>query len=182
MLDFLDGILGSRWWDLLIVKLGAGALVLAVITGAWAWFSRRKDRGRDLIDTARPDLVPVGNMSPRGQFCIRVENHGPGRAHNLRLRFTGTPGEASGGDLAPGKTGITQTLDVSQNPALSTAQESLALTVVCADRFGNDYTVALPVAQTLRADRAYNLDVPSWNAYQATAPSLGWRVYFRVGK
>src|SRR2546430_8559758 len=32
MLDFLDGILGSRWWDLLIVKLGAGALVLAVIT------------------------------------------------------------------------------------------------------------------------------------------------------
>lgn len=182
ILDFLERILGSRWWDVLIVKLGAGAVVFGLIAWAWKGLNKRKERGRTLVDEARPDLAPVGNTSPRGQWQIKVENLGPGRAFKLRLRFTGTPGEATGGEVAPGKKEETQVLDVTQNPALTTAQPGLVLTIIYADRFGNDYEVALPVAQNPRADGAFNLDIPSWTAYQAKGPELGWCDYHRLGK
>jgi hypothetical protein len=98
------------------------------------------------------------------------------------LRFTGTLGEAAGGELAPGQTGPTQTLDVTENPALQTMQsDPLTLTIVCADKFKNDYMVTVPVGQVQTPGGLIGLEIP-WTAYSESKPVLGWWDYYRIGK
>ena len=165
-----------------IVTGGAGLVALRWLGKAgWESIKSRIERGRRRVEEARPELIPLGGTTPRLQIGVRLENRGRGAARNTRVRFTGTRGEAIDGEIAAGAIGLSGNLDTSANPAYRVRQDNLLLTVLYADRFGNDYTVTVRAAQTPRADEQYNVDFP-WTQYQHHEPRLGWRDYYRIGR
>jgi hypothetical protein len=158
-------------------KMGLGGLVVALV----GWFLRRRlderdkavERGRASLRDARPEVVPIGGAfmgDHRGTF--RLHNRGPGAARGIRVTFPGAKAEGHINDIDAGHRRDTPEVDFSDSTFFRTALPAPAeLTVRYQDRYGNEYSVTLPVRQEQRADGRFHM-LPEWGNYRVIEPKL----------
>jgi hypothetical protein len=179
--DAVNAIEHSRFWQILLAVLGSSGF-LAVLGGIWSYVQKRIDRGRKLVDDARPELVFRGLVGTRLSGYMTLENVGVGVARNIRMSFSGSGGLAAGDDVGLGVIGKSRELQYGDSPFFRIAQaEPAHFTVLYADRLGNDYTLRVPVRQAPRADGEFNMGMDT-TQYTTAAPRLGWKDYYRLGK
>ena len=167
-------------WDWLKISFG----------GLIGWFLRRwierrdkaADRGRGLVDDARPELVPTGNFGDQYTVAINVENRGKGTARTLRIGFTGVQEIATRDDVPAGQERLTARLNVQGSPFFTEAHNGHGeITLVYADRFGNEYSLIIPVARQKRADGGFNM-VFDWTNYSTIEPTLTKKRLREIGR
>ena len=179
--DAINAIEHSKFWQILLAVVGSSAFI-AVLRGIWSYIQKRADRGRKLVDDARPELVPGGLVGTRLSGYMTLENVGVGVARNIRMSFSGSGGLATGGDVGPRVIGKSRELQYGDSPFFRVAQaEPAYFTVLYADRLGNDYTLRVPVRQDPRADGEFNMGM-DLTQYTNIPPQLGWRDFYRLGK
>jgi len=158
-------------WDW-FSKVGIGGLIGWFVR---RWFERRDkaaDRGRQLVDDARPELVPVNNLGDRYTVALNVENRGKGTARTLRLGFTGIQEVETRDEVPMQQQRTTARLNVQGSPFFTEAHDGRAeINLVYADRYGNEYRLILPVTRQARADGGFN-PVFDWPNYRQVEPKL----------
>jgi len=176
-----DSIADSKVWDLL-GKMGVGGLLAWAAKTLWDSAQRRIERGRRLVDEARPELLPRRWLGSQQNGRLHLENVGRGLARNLRVTFSGSNAVASGGEVAPGTTADSRELALGDSLFFRAPQvEPAHFTVLYEDRFRNDYKLILPVTQAPRADGEFNMAFDfTW--YQTEEPRLGRRALYRLGR
>jgi hypothetical protein len=179
--DAIYAIEHSKSWHIILAIASSGAF-LAVLRGIWGYIQKRADRGRKLVDEARPELVPGGLVGSRQSGYLTLENIGAGAARNIRASFSGSGGLAAGGDIGPGVIGRSRELQYGDSPFFRVKQaEPARFTVLYTDRLGNDYTLTIPLELEPRADGEFNMGF-DWSKFTNTGPHLGWRDHYRLGK
>jgi len=171
---------GATTWDW-GSKIGLGAVALWLIQ---RWFSQRDkaaERGRALVDSARPRLVPTNNSGTQYILSLTVENHGHDVARTRRVGFTGVP-EINTVDEIPVNQGRQlATLGVQGSPLFDPAHDGHAeITLVYIDLFDNEYRLTIPVTRQLRADGTFNM-VIQWNGHQNVSPTLTKKRLRKIG-
>lgn len=176
---------GTSGWDTImdwVQKLGIGGALGWLAKTAWSSFGARIKRGRTLVDQARPELLPLGWEGSNWQGRVRLKNVGPGVARQLRLRLSSCSREERGGEVQPRQEGHTAELFFEDQPIfLEKQKNSLWLTIIYADKYGNDYSTMIPVEQYKRDDGRYNLRI-LWGAYKIEQPLLSWLSLWKIGK
>jgi len=168
-------------WDWLS-KMGLGGLI--------GWFVRRwierrdkaADRGRQLVDDARPELVPRSSLGTQYVVALEIENRGKGTARTLSIGFTGVPAMPTGDDVPASRARQTATLNVQDSPFFTAAHDGHGeVTLVYADRFGNEYSMILPVTRLPRNDGGFNM-VFDWHNYRIVEPTRTKRRLREIGR
>lgn len=164
--------------------MGLGGILGWLAKTFWSSYQKRVERGRNLIEQARPELVPLGwsTGSSAGVGRVRVKNRGTGVARSLCLTLSQCSREATGGEIRPDQEGETEELYFEDQPFYLRQQEDpLNLTITYVDRFGNPYKTTIPVSQRPRADGNFNIDI-HWDRYQSEAPKMLSRTRWKIGK
>lgn len=172
----------SEW----VSRVGIWAVCVAILGWLskvlWSSFWDRVNRGRALVDQAKPELRPLGWSGFDWRGYVRVKNEGQGIAKHLRLRLSGCSREAPGGEVRPGEEGHTAELAFDEQPfALTRLDEPLSLMIEYSDKYGNGYSLIVPVTQYQRNDGRFNLNT-SWGSYEIRNPSLSRLVLWKIGK
>jgi hypothetical protein len=141
-------------------KIGLGGVVVWLIQ---RWFSKRDkaaERGRALVDGARPELVPMTNLGSQYVVALAVENQGKGVARTLRVGFTGVREIETRDDVPVSQMRQVATLNVRDSPFFTEAHDGRAdITLAYADRYDNEYRLTIPVTRRRRDDGGFNMDV-----------------------
>ena len=165
--------LGQTAWDW-GSKMGLGGLLV----GVGSWLLRRKigerdkavERGRDLVKEARPEVVIDSSAFAQHRGSFQLHNRGPGHARNVEVMFTGSRGMARVREVPSGARPLTPEVDFGDSSFFREAGIGLAeLTVSCENRFGDKYSVVLPVHQEHRADGRFNM-LPQWGQHRVLEP------------
>jgi hypothetical protein len=162
-----------------------------VIGGVIGWFLQRwigyrdkaVDRGRDKLESARPEVVPVGvpmNVGTR-RATAHVRNRGLGTARDVRVTFTGSAATGRVNEIESGREAQTGEMELSDAPFFRQAPtEPAQLTVSFENRFGDKYSVVLPVRQESRADGGFNM-LPEWGQHRLIEPKLSKKRLREIG-
>jgi hypothetical protein len=167
-------------WDWLS-KMGLGGLIVWLIQ---RWIGKRDkavDRGRQLVDDARPELVPINNLGDRNTVALNVVNRGKGTARTLRLTFTGVQEIETRDEVPVGQQRTTARLNVQGSPFFTQGRDGRAeITLVYADRYRSEYRLILPVTRQPRADGGFNPAFDFTN-YRHVEPKLTKRTLREIG-
>ena len=163
--------MGRTVWDW-ASKMGAGAVILWFVQ---RWFGKRDkavERGQTLVENARPELIPMGNVGSQYVVGLMIENRGTGLARTLRIGFTGVSEIPSIDEVPPGQSRQAATLNVQGAPFFTSADDSRGdICLVYADRYGNEYSLLIPVTRRSRADGTFNMEIHTRD-YKTLAPKL----------
>lgn len=164
-------------------KLGIGGVLGWLANVLYSSFQRRIERGRDLIEKAKPELIPLGWFSgaSSGTGRVRLKNRGSGVARNLSLSLSQCSSEAKGGKIQPGEESLTAELYFEDQPIYREEQDGeLKLVITYVDRFENSYKTVIPVSQRRRADGRYNIDI-HWEDYKIVEPKISLLKRWKIG-
>ena len=165
---------------------GVGALGVAgsLLQLVWKGVSARIERGRRLLEEARPELKPRGSLGTHGTVQLELENNGKDVARNALLGFTGVTVVAECRELWPGKGPVaTNALDITGSRFFNPADDGPWNAIVTyADRYENPYKMLVPVDRDPRNDGSFNTRIRR-NQYRNEAPKLGrWALYKLGGR
>ena len=162
-------------------KMGLGGLLVWFVQ---RWLSKRDkqaERGQQLVDAARPELVATTNLGGQYTVQLNVENRGKGPARTLRMGFTGVAEIEARDEVPGGQTRLTASLNIQGSAFFTEAHEGRAeITVIYADRFDNEYRLILPVTRQKRADGGFNM-VIRWLDYKNAGPRLSKKRLREIG-
>ncbi len=163
--------------------MGLGGIAGWFANVFWSSYQKRIDRGREKVDEARPELIPLGSGGSFGQsICVRLRNAGRGVARDITLTLSHCAGEPRSAEIHPGEEGLTGTLYYQDQPfGLERQEEPTNLTVSYTDRFGNTYKTIIPVGQQQRAAGGFQLQV-DWGDYVLQEPTLSRQDFWKIGR
>jgi len=165
-------------------QLGVGGL-LGWLLRRWVG-SRDKalDRGRSLVDEARPEVIPTGgSFTYAGGGSWTLDNRGPGTAYDVCVTFTDSTRTTRLPEVLarPPRHVHTPDVDLSDSTFFRELWTTRAeLTVSYKDRYGIEYVTTLPVQQESRAGGGFNMR-PDWGRHRLTPPKIAKKRLREIG-
>jgi hypothetical protein len=162
-------------------KMGLGGLTLWLAQRWLATRDKAVERGRQLVDDARPELEPLTNAGGQYSIALTLENRGKGTASVRRIGFTGVQAIETKTKVPAGRRGTLPEYHVHSSPFFTREHGGDAtIAVVYADRFGNEYSLSIPVTRTPRADSGFNM-VLHFSRSDTRGPTLSKKHLRKIG-
>jgi hypothetical protein len=182
-----------NWDDALDVgvKLGLAGMVMSLI----AWFVKRRvaardsalARGRERVEQARPEVVPIPgatfweNDPIRG--VVNLANQGPGVARNIRVTFAGSTACGRVPEIAAGQQCKTPEMRLDDAPFFHLKLEARAeITIQFSDRYKHEYVVVVPVNQEGGGNGRRFVPSLAYDDHQVSAPRITAKMLREIGR